>query len=91
MGDQRKFSAGPQAEWTRDLIHNKAISAVNLENWLIAFVRNNTNEVNNFLQEVVRVGPTFGMVVKHPSRIQLQDDKTETLIRCLRQNVNPKV
>lgn len=91
MGSNAKFSAGPRAEWSREMSNCQLISTVDLNHWLILYIQRNLSEVNSLLLEVSRVTPLMGMSVQQPIRVVLNDDKTDTLIRSLRQNVNPKV
>ncbi|XP_025076463.1 piwi-like protein 1 [Pomacea canaliculata] len=91
MGSNAKFSAGPRAEWSREMSNCQLISTVDLNHWLILYIQRNLSEVNSLLLEVSRVTPLMGMSVQQPIRVVLNDDKTDTLIRSLRQNVNPKI
>ena len=91
FGQGRTASAGHQADWGRDVVRNKVITPVDLENWAIFYTRNNGPDVMNFVQEVSRTGPQLGIQVSMPAQIALPDDKTETLIRELRKAVNPRV
>ena len=91
FGKGKSASAGHQADWGRDMSRNKVIAAVNVENWIIFYVRTNGPDVLNFLQEVMQTGPQLGIKMAMPTQIALSDDKTETLIREMRKAVNPKV
>lgn len=91
FGRGRTASAGHQADWGRDVVRNKVITPVDLENWAIFYTRHNGPDVMNFVQEVTRTGPQLGIQVSMPAQIALPDDKTETLIRELRKAVNPRV
>ncbi|XP_076451619.1 piwi-like protein 1 [Babylonia areolata] len=85
-----KHASSAIADWGRDLSHNKVFSAVNLERWVIFYTRRNTPDVMNFVQEAQRIGPPLGISVRNPEQVPLPDDKTETLVKALRESVNPR-
>ncbi|KAK7111216.1 piwi-like protein 1 [Littorina saxatilis] len=89
FGNGKSASAGHQADWGRDLCRNKVITPVPLVQWAIFYVKRNGPDINNFLQEAVRTGPQLGIQIAMPALVSLDDDRTETLIKMLRQLVNP--
>ncbi|KAK7507334.1 hypothetical protein BaRGS_00001269, partial [Batillaria attramentaria] len=91
MDGNTKFSAGPQADFGRDVCRNRVLTAVDIGTWQIFYWRRNAPEVNNFIQEAIKAGAQMGMRVQTPIRVELADDKTETLIKAMRTNLNPKI
>ncbi|XP_074648302.1 piwi-like protein 1 isoform X2 [Tubulanus polymorphus] len=83
-------SAGPQADWGRSLSH-KVITPVHLENWIIIYYRRDNQRANNFVQMYMKQAPRMGIRVKNPMMIELPDDKTESYIRKMREQINPRV
>ena len=84
-------SAGPTADWSRAVMANNVIKAIDMEKWAVFYVRPNHNDVQNFVDEMQRVSLQLGIHYSRPELIQLRDDKVETLLNNLRRSVNPAV
>ena len=84
-------SAGLKADWGSELRHNRVITPVDVENWAIFYTRRNAPDVMSFVQEAQRVGSQMGIHVRMPAQVALPDERTETLIKALRQAVGPEV
>lgn len=62
-----------------------------LVNWIVLHTQRDNRYANDFVQTMQRVGPPMGMLVDRPNMICLQDDRTDTYVRKLREIINPKV
>lgn len=93
FGKQKSCSAGPEADWSKQITNRgtNVITAVDVENWAIFFTRNNSVEVNAFVQEYRQVGPQLGIRVNLPQLISLDNDKVDTLVQALRKSINPRL
>nr|ASW22511.1 piwi2 [Nematostella vectensis] len=84
-------SAGDQADWGRDATREKVISAVNLNNWMVFFTQRDSGKANDFVQTMNKCAPAMGIQVNQPKMNQLRDDRTETYLRSIRENLHPQV
>jgi len=45
----------------------RLITSVSLRNWLVIFFRRNTQQAQDFVQTLSRVGPPMGMQIESPT------------------------
>lgn len=55
------------ADWSRDMRGKRLITSVSLHNWVVIFFRRNTQQTQDFVQTLSRVGPPMGMMIDAPS------------------------
>ncbi|KAL4223114.1 Piwi-like protein 1 [Mactra antiquata] len=75
------------ADWSRDMRGKKLITSVHLQNWCVIFFKRNNGQAQDFVQTLSRVGPPMGMRIGAPHPVELHDDKNESYLTALRQNM----
>ncbi|XP_038059144.1 piwi-like protein 1 [Patiria miniata] len=75
------------AEWSREIRGNKLLNTVDLEDWFMMFTSRDQPKAIDFLQSLTRVGPGMGMRVQEPKMHQLRDDRAESFVNCIKQNL----
>ena len=83
--------AGDSADWGRQATSSKVITAVDFRNWVILYVKRDHPRAQSFIETMMKCCPQMGIMCDNPSRCELQDDRTETFIRALREQINPTV
>lgn len=83
--------AGPEADWGRKATSTPVISAVALKNWTVAYTRRDQSKAQEYIQMMSRVCPVMGIEIHPPQCLELRDDRTDTLIRSLRDHITQKV
>ncbi|WAR02486.1 PIWL1-like protein [Mya arenaria] len=78
------------ADWSRDMRGKRLITPVNLQNWVVIFFRRNNQQAQEFVQTLSRVGPPMGMMINNPQPVELQDDRNDSYLTALRQNIGPQ-
>nr|QOW64977.1 hypothetical protein [Lymnaea stagnalis] len=88
---KREFTAGPQADWSREACRNELISSVSLLNWGIFFTRKDAVRANDFIKHLQSEAKNMGMSCNVPFRRELVNEKIDTLIQELRNSINERV
>ncbi|XP_071132212.1 piwi-like protein 1 [Mytilus edulis] len=83
--------AGPQADWGRDATRKTVITAVDLKNWIVLYTKRDSAAVQEYISMMLKCCPQMGIQCNNPTRYELRDDRTETYIKSLRDNINPTV
>ncbi|XP_022105120.1 piwi-like protein 1 [Acanthaster planci] len=84
-----KLSFNPaEAEWSRDLRNHRLMTCVGLNDWILMFAPRDQPKGMDFFQALTRVGPKMGMAVQEPKTHQLRDDRAESYVNCIKQNLN---
>jgi len=91
MGGNREFSAGNQADWSRDACRNTLLQPVNLINWGVFFTRRDAAKANDFIKHMQTETRNMGINCQPPFRKELANEKIETLVQELRSSINPEV
>ncbi|XP_069123522.1 piwi-like protein 1 isoform X1 [Argopecten irradians] len=84
-------SAGPNADWGRDATRQHVITAVPLKNWVVLYTKRDGTKASNYIKQMLQCCPQMGIECQPPVRFELHDDRTETVIRTLRENINPSI
>lgn len=84
-------SAGNEADWGREATRQKVISAVDLHTWIVLFVKRDQSKAIEYVNMTKQVAPVMGIKVHDPQLIEIRDDRTETYLRNIRENLHPRV
>ncbi|XP_076360662.1 piwi-like protein 1 [Tachypleus tridentatus] len=87
----KSFYTNPEADWGRNITKEAVISAVHLNNWLVIVSKRDGCKANDFITMMKKVCPSMGINICEPVRLTLKDDRTESYLRALRDNVNQQV
>lgn len=80
----KTFGVGPNADFGKYCTNNELMSVVNLHNWILIHVKNDTKAAKAFLECMERNCRPMGITASRPNVIILDDDKTETYAQTLR-------
>ncbi|XP_022111916.1 piwi-like protein 1 [Acanthaster planci] len=83
--------ANPEADWGREMTRDRATLPVDLNHWLLVFCKRDASRSSDFLKMMERCCPQLGIRIQPPVRFQLQDDKTQTYLNCIRDAINPQL
>lgn len=86
-----KVSAGPNADWGQATGRQQVITAVPLRTWVVLYTRRDQSKANDFITWMLKLCPQMGIDCSPPIRFELRDDRVETYIRALREQINPKI
>ncbi|GAB1601208.1 piwi-like protein 1 [Argonauta hians] len=84
---ERDFSASQEADWSRDLCRNSVITPVPLQDWVVVTCKQDVGRAKDFISMMMKVTGPLGIHVSQPRLIETRDQRTETLIRLLRETV----
>ena len=87
----KTVNGNPQADWGRDATREHVITAVPLRCWVVLYTKRDQARANDYIGTMLKVCPQMGIDAQPPTRFELRDDRTETFIRALRENINPRV
>lgn len=80
--------AGKEADWGREMTRNQVLKAVEFCRWCILFTKRDQMNTRSFIDMVRKVGPQLGINVQAPRSVELRDDRNDTLMRSLRENIS---
>ncbi len=86
-----KVMSGHQADWSRAATNEHVITAVPLKTWVVMYTKRDHSKAIDFIDTMLKVAGTMGIDCSQPTRFELKDDRVETYIRALRENINPRV
>ncbi|XP_031622397.1 protein argonaute-3-like [Contarinia nasturtii] len=84
----KTFGVGPNADFGKYCTNNEQMSVVNLHNWLLIHVKNDTKAAKSFMDCMEKNIRSMGITASKPKVIILDNDKTETYASTLRQALN---
>ena len=75
------------ADWSREMKGHQLISAVPLNKFLLLFSRRDSAKAQDFFNCLAKVGPPMGMQIADPIVCELADDRTDTFLRTIKDNL----
>lgn len=87
----KTIPGNPQADWGRDATREQVITAVPLRNWVVLYTKRDQQRAQDYIGHMLKVCPQMGIDAQAPTRFELRDDRTETFVRALRENINPRI
>ncbi|XP_055911029.1 protein argonaute-3 [Eupeodes corollae] len=88
---RNKFSAGTQADFGKYATNNELIDVVHLRNWLVIHCQSDNRVAKSFMDLMERNARPMGINVQRPTVIALQNDRIESYVGCLRENIRQGV
>ncbi|XP_037807550.1 protein argonaute-3 [Lucilia sericata] len=85
--NQKVFSAGPTADFSRYACSNELLEVVNIHDWLLIHVKNDSKVAQSFCDHIERNTRAFGMKVQKPKMIVLPNDRVDTYVKAIRENI----
>ncbi|KAI8521140.1 Piwi-like protein 2 [Branchiostoma belcheri] len=68
-----------------------ALPQVDLQCWMVLFFSRDESKANDFITMMKKVCPSLGIRVNNPLQFRLENDRTETYLRIIRDNLKPQV
>lgn len=82
--------SGPQCDWGRS-IGNNIITPVNIHNWILVVCERDLQRAKDFTTTLIEVSARMGINIKHPRLITLQNDRTDTFVNRIRDEINSEL
>uniref|UniRef100_S4RYE2 Piwi-like RNA-mediated gene silencing 1 n=1 Tax=Petromyzon marinus TaxID=7757 RepID=S4RYE2_PETMA len=76
-----------QADWSRESRNMKLMTPISLEEWMLLFTHNNSNEARAIVDNLMQVGPPMGMHINKPEMFEVLD-RAQSFVQTLQQNLN---
>ena len=87
---KRTITTNPQCDWTRDLF-NDILVAVKINNWLLVCTDKDNSKAQDFSKCLIEVAQKMGIKINSPKMISLNNDRTDTYVTRIRDEINPAV
>lgn len=91
FGQNYKEVVRPNADWGRSATSKCVLTPVPLNKWALLYLDKNEAIVRNFCKILQQQGPKMGIPVAMPKVIKLQNDRTETYLKEMRNLIDPSV
>ncbi|KAM7364395.1 argonaute 3 [Cochliomyia hominivorax] len=85
--NQKSFSAGPNADFSRYACNNELLDVVHIHDWLLIHVKNDTKTAQSFCDHIERNTRSLGMKVQKPKVVVLPNDRVDTFVKAIRENI----
>ncbi|XP_020631825.1 piwi-like protein 1 isoform X2 [Orbicella faveolata] len=86
----KSYSYDPKsADWSKEMRGNPLHSTVNLENWILVYTQRDTGNAKDFSQTLRKVCGPMGISVANHIDCPIQNDRTETYLSAIKNNVSP--
>lgn len=87
FGQNKSFDISPNADFSRNATTCEVLEPINLQDWILVYVKNDKGIADNFVSTILKVcGPT-GMRCAPPRLIELLNDRTDTFVNKIKENV----
>lgn len=87
FGRSRELGVGPQADFSRHATSNEVLDPINLQKWLLVYVKTNKSEADAFESTLLKVSAPSGIRVVPSRRVMIENDRTETFISSIRKEL----
>lgn len=90
FGGDKAFKVGPNADFGRHATSNVVLEPVDLSNWVLMYVQNDSKTAETFEKMVKSVSGPIGLRCSAPRRIALPNDRQETYVTEIRKILGDK-
>ena len=87
---RKTITTNPQCDWGRDL-STDILVAVKINNWILVCTDKDNLKAQDFSKCLVEVGSKMGIKINPPKVINLPNDRTDTYVNRIRDEINPPV
>lgn len=88
FGRGKTSGVGPQADFNRHIMSNEVLEAIDIKVWLLVYVDKDKTFANSLEENMKKVSGATGIRVSQPRRVVLENDRTETYISAIREQLN---
>lgn len=85
------YAESKTAEWSSMCKNSELIYSVPLNNWLLVHTVKNSKLAEDFAQNLAKVAASVGFPVAKPNYLELPDDRKNTFIDAIKQNITDQV
>lgn len=82
-GAQAKYSAGDQADWTRDLRDKAMASSATLSSWVVIYPYKDKHNIESFVNMLQRAANPLKFRLPTPQYLELPDDRLQSYLAAL--------
>ncbi|XP_035670589.1 piwi-like protein 1 [Branchiostoma floridae] len=87
----RSFQSNVEADFGREVTREPVLVPVDLQCWMVLFCARDEHKANDYITMMKKVCPSLGIRVNTPALFRLENDRTETYLRIIRDNLKPQV
>ncbi|XP_003704269.1 argonaute 3 [Megachile rotundata] len=93
FGNEVTFTPPPHkpAEWSSTACRTALLRTPNLNNWCVLHCQKDSRCVNEFISMLRNVTKVMGMCVREPQTVCLRDDRIDTFVQALRNNIQQNI
>jgi len=91
FGKNYKEPVNAKGDWGRAATSKNVLTPVNLVKWAVIFPSKNQPVAKSFCQILQKEGPRMGIQVAMPKVVGLDNDRTETYLKAMREVIGPDV
>lgn len=85
-----KFFPNAKFDWTSNL-KKDVLAAVNIQSWILVCTDRDHPKTKEYSQTLIDVSSEMGICLASPKIMSLPNDRTNTYLECLRDEINPQV
>ncbi|XP_018372440.1 PREDICTED: piwi-like protein 1 [Trachymyrmex cornetzi] len=87
FGNNKIYKTNEKADWSNAAVKNPVLRTPNLSTWNIIYSMKDKACVKDFLGHLEKVATAINMRINSPKHITLRDDRTETYLREIQNNL----
>ncbi|KAG5322548.1 AGO3 protein, partial [Pseudoatta argentina] len=87
FGNNKTFKTNERADWSSAAVRNPVLRTPNLSKWNIIYFIKDRGCILDFLENLGKVAIAINMRIDSPKQITLRDDRTETYLREIQNNL----
>lgn len=88
FGNNKKIEGKPNADWGSETMNSCALRAPHLTKWLIFYSQKDTRYTTGFIKMLLGITRNLGLQFNVPKEIALRDDRIDTYLREIRNNID---
>lgn len=90
FGKNYRERVNQNADWGRTATSKAVLTTVPVDKWMIVYVNKNEAVAKQFVKCFQQQGPRMGIEVANPNPHSLPNDRTESFVKMIRDNVTPQ-
>lgn len=87
VGNDREFTVNSKADWGRESTNNNCLKTVAINSWHVVTTERNKQVTEGFIRLMKQLAPKMGIQVGQPSMTTLPNDRTESFMKDIGDNV----
>lgn len=91
LGNNKSIICNREADWGKEATREAVITGIDINSWMVISTKRDQPKAFEFVQTMKQCCPQMGFKCGDPFFFALNDDRTETYLRTIRENLNQKV